>query len=171
MKFELKHTFDAPLDAVVAAMFDPALFEHLKQNMKSTMVDIQPIERKEDDGAVRRRTRYVPVPLIRRVGPKEVPPGAMAFIEDSTFDKRQRRLSFENIPDMGTLRKLLVNKGTITFRDLGSRTERTVAGELNVKVFLLGKIAERLIYGEAEKILNDEARALSSFLATRKAAG
>jgi hypothetical protein len=170
MKFELKHTFDAPVDAVIAAMFDPALFAHLKKNM-STMRDIQAVERTEDGSTIRRRTRYTPEPLIKHIGPKEVPPGAMAFIEDSRFDKQARRLEFENIPDMQTLRKLLVNKGTITFRDLGGgRSERTVSGELTVKVFLLGKIAERIIYGEAEKILNEEARALASFLATRKAA-
>ncbi|HJZ85311.1 MAG TPA: DUF2505 family protein [Polyangia bacterium] len=171
MRFELKHTFDAPIDAVLAAMFDPGLFDHLKKNM-STIHDIQPIERTEDEGTIRRRTRYTPVPLIKRVGPKQVPPGAMAFIEDSRLDKRARRLEFENIPDLATLRKLLVNKGTISFRDLGGgRTERTVAGELTVKVFLLGKIAERLIYGEAEKILNEEARALAGFLTVRKAGG
>jgi hypothetical protein len=168
MKFELKHTFDAPVDAVITAMFDPAVFEHLKQNM-TTIKDIQPIERTEDAGTIRRRTRYTPVPLIKKVGPKQVPPAALAFIEDSRFDKGARRLEFDNIPDQSTLRKLLVNRGTITFRDLGGRTERTVAGELAVKVFLLGKIAERIIYGEAEKILNEEARALASFITARKA--
>ena len=49
----------------------------------STIQDIQPIERTEDDAQIRRRTRYTPVPLIKKVGPKTVPPGAMAFIEDS----------------------------------------------------------------------------------------
>jgi len=171
MRFELKHTFDASIDALIAAMFDPALFDHLKKNM-STIQDIQPIERTEDDGTIRRRTRYTPVPLITMVGPTHVPAAAMAFIEDLRFDKRAQRLEFENLPDMPTLRKLLVNRGTISFRDLGGgRTERTVAGELTVKVFLLGKIAEKLIYGEAEKILNQEALALASFVTVRKAGG
>ena len=167
MKFELKHTFDAPIDAVVAAMFDPKLFDHLKSNMK-TIQGIDPIERNEDDGIIRRRTRYTPVPLIKKIGPKTVPPGAMAFVEDSKFDKRAKRLDFENIPDMNTLRRLLVNKGSISFRELpGGKTERTVSGELAVKVFLLGKIAEKIIYGEAEKILNEEASALASFIKAR----
>jgi hypothetical protein len=169
MKFELKHTFDAPIDDVVAAMFDPALFEHLKQNM-ATLHDVKPLDRKEDATAIERKTRYMPEPLIKRVGPKEVPPGAMAFIEESHFDKGARRLSFENIPDVATLRKFLVNRGVITFRDLGGKTERTIQGELEVKVFLLGRIAERLIYGEAEKMLNEEAKALASFIANRKQA-
>jgi hypothetical protein len=133
----------------------------------TTITAIDPIERNEDDGTIRRRTRYTPVPLIKRIGPKEVPPAALAFIEDSRFDKRAKRLEFENIPDMNTLRKLLVNKGSITFRDVGGRTERTVSGELAVKVFLLGKIAEKIIYGEAEKILNEEAKALASFVKSR----
>ena len=167
MRFELKHTFDAPIDSVVAAMFDPNLFDHLKSNMK-TITKIEPLDRNEDDGTIRRRTRYTPVPLIKKIGPKTVPPGAMAFVEDSKFDKRAKRLEFENIPDMNTLRKLLVNKGSISFRELpGGKTERTVSGELAVKVFLLGKIAEKIIYGEAEKILNEEAAALNSFIKAR----
>src|SRR5215510_9575292 len=129
MRFELKHTFDAPMGSVVAAMFDPKVFDHLKSNM-TTITNIEPIERTEDDGVIRRRTRYFPVPLIKKIGPKTVPPGAMAFVEDSRFDKRANRLEFENIPDMNTLRRLLVNKGSISFRELpGGKTERTVSGE------------------------------------------
>src|SRR5262245_12852179 len=110
MKFELKHTFDAPVDKVVMAMFDPTLFEHLQANMRRTMQKIEPIDRNEDAESIRRRTRYTPVPLIERIGPKKVPPGAMAFVEESRFDKRARRLDFDNIPDQSTLRRLLVNK-------------------------------------------------------------
>jgi hypothetical protein len=167
MKFELKHTFNAPADAVVAAMFDPALLEYLPKHM-TTMREVVPIERNEDERSIRRRTRFVPEPLIKRVGPKEVPPGAMAWVEESRFDKGARRLEFDNIPDLGPVRKLLENRGSIVFRDLGGRTERTISGELNVKVFLLGKIAEKLIYSEAQKILDEEAKALASFLASRK---
>ena len=58
----------------------------------------------------------------------------------------------------------------ITFRDVGGKTERTISGELEIKVFLLGKIAEKLIYVEAEKILNQEAAALASFIAEKKKA-
>src|SRR5947207_2015192 len=123
MKFELKHTFDAPRDAVIAAMFDPALLDHLKKEM-STIREIQTLERNDDATSLRRRIRYTPEPLIKKIGPKEVPPGAMAWVEQSRFDKAAQRLEFENIPDMNTVRKLLTNKGTITFRDLGGRTER-----------------------------------------------
>jgi hypothetical protein len=169
MRFEVKHTFDATVDDVIAAMFDPALLPHLAQAM-STMRSIEPIDRTEDDATIRRRTRYTPEPLIKKVGPKEVPPGAMAWTEESRFDKRAKRLEFDNIPQVDTIRKLMINRGTITFRDLGGRTERTISGELTVKVFLLGKIAEKIIYGEAEKILNEEGRALQTFIQSRKKA-
>src|SRR5438045_1748976 len=104
MKFELKHSFDAPVEAVIAAMFDPTLLDYLPKHM-TTLREVASLERNEDDRSIRRRTRFVPEPLIKKVGPKEVPPGAMAWVEESRFDKGSRRLDFTNIPEMGTVRK------------------------------------------------------------------
>src|SRR5690349_8848295 len=108
MKFDLTHTFEAPVDAVIAAMFDPALFDHLKTNM-TTIRAIEPLDRNEDATSVRRRTRFIPEPLIKKIGPKEVPAGAMAWVEESRFDKAHKRIEFENIADQPQVRKLLVN--------------------------------------------------------------
>ena len=57
-------------------------------------------------------------------------------------------------------------------RDLGGRTERTISGELKVTnlPFLLkplGGIAERIIYSNAENLLNEEAKVFGEFLKTR----
>ena len=164
MKFELKHTFDAPIDTVTREFLNPELFPFLKENMPKTMVSIEPVERQDKEGAISRKTRYRPQPLIKHIGPKKVTPDMMAWVEESTYDKSARVLRFRNVPDSGRLRNLLVNEGTITFRDLGGKTERTVQGELKVKVFLLGLIAEKMIYKNAQDILNEEAAAFSSWL-------
>src|SRR4030095_9222892 len=169
MHFELKHTFDAPVGEVIEAMFDPTLADYLRANMK-LIRDIRPVERVEEGGLVRRKVRYVPVPLIQSVGPKKIPPEALAFIEESTFDRQARRITFKNIAEHEKVRKHLENAGTITFRDLGSgRTERVVAGELKVTnlPFLLrplGAIAERFIRGSAEDLLNEEAKVFGEFV-------
>jgi hypothetical protein len=171
MKFEIRHTFEAEMAAVEAALLDPELPAYLKQHMK-LVTEIVPLERTEDGDRVRRRVRYVPVPLIKRIGPKEVPPGAMAWVEESSYDRRMHRMEFRNISEHPKLRALLDNAGTLTLRDLGAgRTERVVAGELRVKVTLLGRIAEKIIHGEAEKILGEEARVLADYVKARASKG
>ncbi len=173
MQFELRHTFNAPVDQVIQAMFDPALADHLKAHMK-LIREIRPLERNESGGQVRRRIRYVPVPIIESVGPKKISPETLAWVEESTFDQAQKRISFKNIADHEKVRKHLENSGTITFREIApGKTERTVAGELKVGnlPFLLkplASIAERIIYSNAQDILNEEARAFGSFLTERQ---
>jgi hypothetical protein len=171
MHFELKHTFDAPVAEVFEAMFDPALPEFLKAHMK-LIKDVRPIERKEEGQVVRRKTRYVPVPMISSVGPKKIPPEALAFVEESTFDRAAKRVTFKNIAEHEKVRKHLENGGTLTFREVGGKTERVVAGELKVTnlPFLLrplGGIAERIIYSNAQDLLNEEARVFNEFIKQR----
>jgi hypothetical protein len=172
MHFQLRHTFDAPVDVVLDAMLDPGVADYLKSHMK-LMSDIKPIERSEENGKVRRRVRYVPVPLIKSVGPKQIPPEALAFVEESTFDRAAKRITFKNVGEHEKVRKHLENGGTITFRDLGNgKTERLVEGELKITnlPFLLrplGAIAERFIRSNAEDLLNEEAKVFGEFVKQR----
>ena len=173
MKFELKHTFDAPVDAVMDAMSDPAFPDFMKSHMK-LMSDIKPVERKEDGGRLSWKLRCVPVPMIKKVGPKEVPPEALAFVQESSLDRNAKRLTFKNIAEHPKVKKHLENSGTFTFRDVGGRTERTISGELKVVnlpflLKMLAGIAESLIYSNAEKLLNEEAAVFGEFLKQRKA--
>lgn len=174
MKFELKHTFDAPVDAVIEAFTDPAFPDFMKSHMK-LMSDIKPVDRKESDGKLEWRLRCVPVPMIKRVGPKEVPPEALAFIQQSVLDRPGKRVTFKNLAEHPKVAKHLENGGTITFRDVGGKTERSISGELKVTnlPFLLrplGGIAEHLIYSNAEKLLNEEAQVFQQFIKERKPA-
>jgi len=172
MKFELKHTFDASVDAVMDAMTDPAFPDFMKSHMK-LMSDIKPVDRKETGGRLSWKLRCVPGPMIKKVGPKEVPPEALAFVQESTIDRAAKRIDFKNIAEHPKVNKHLENSGSFSFRDLGGRTERTIAGELKVVglPFLLkplAPIAERLIYSNAENLLNEEAQVFGEFLKTRK---
>lgn len=171
MRFELKHTFDAPVDAVIDAMTDPAFPDFMKSHMK-LMSDIKSIDRKQEGEQLSWRLRCVPVPMIKRVGPKEVPPEALAFVQESTIDRAQKRISFRNVAEHPRVLKHLENSGSFSFRDVGGKTERTISGELKVTnlPFLLkplGGIAERLIYSNAENLLNEEAKVFGEFLKAR----
>ncbi len=174
MRFDLKHTFDASVDAVMDGMADPGFPEFMKANMKS-ISDMRSIDRKDANGRLDWRIRVVPVPIIKKVGPKEVPPEALAFVQESTLDRAGKRVTFKNIAEHPKVKKHLENGGTFTFRDVGGRTERTISGELKVVglSFLLKPlaiIAEQLIYSEAQKLLNEEAQVFSQFLKSRQKA-
>jgi hypothetical protein len=171
MRFELKHTFEAPVDAVIAAMTDPAFPDYMKQHM-TLMSDIKPVDRKEDGGRLSWRLRCVPIPMIKKVGPKEVPPEALAFVQESTIDRSAKRIDFKNIAEHPKVKAHLENSGSFSFRDVGGKTERTISGELKVTnlPFLLkplAAIAERIIYSNAENLLNEEAKVFGEFLKTR----
>jgi hypothetical protein len=173
MQFELKHTFDAPPKAVIDAMTDPAFPAFMKQHMKM-MSDIQSVDRKEAGERLEWRLRCVPVPLIKRVGPKEVPPEALAFIQESQIDRSQLRGSFRNVAEHPKVKRHLESSGSYSFRDLGGRTERVLSGELKVTnlpfllKFLAG-IAEQLIFSNAKDLLNEEAKVFGEFLKSRTA--
>jgi hypothetical protein len=174
MKFELKHTFEAPVDAVIEALTDPAFPDFMKSHMK-LMSDIKPVDRKENGPQLDWKLRCVPVPMIKKVGPKDVPPEALAFIQQSSLDRGSKRVTYKNLAEHPTVAKHLESGGTITFRDIGGRTERTISGELKVTnlPFLLrplGGIAEKLIYNNAEKLLNEEAQVFGQFIKERKPA-
>jgi hypothetical protein len=174
MHFELKHTFDASVDAVIEAMTDPAFPAFMKQHMK-LMSDISPVERKDSGGRLEWKIRCVPIPMIKKVGPKEIPPEALAFMQESQLDRASKRLSFKNVGEHPKVKRHLESTGTFSFKDLGGRTERTISGELKVTnlSFLLkplALIAEQLIYSNAEKLLQEEAKVFSEFLKQRKPA-
>ncbi|MCA9521632.1 MAG: DUF2505 family protein [Myxococcales bacterium] len=168
MKFEITHTFDADVETVLTAMYDPALHEFLTKEM-TTINEIEQLEKNDEGSRVVRRVRYMPKPLIQKIGPKEIPPRWMEWVEESTLDRGAKTVTFQNRPTTQKIANLLVNQGTMQFRSKGAKTERVLKGELKVKVFLLGKIAEKFIYNQASRILEEEARALNKFIQSRSA--
>ncbi len=164
MRFEIVHTFDAPLESVEAAVLGEPFLAFLRTN-HSQMKEIEPKSIETAGDVVRRKVRYQPRPLIEKIGPKRVPPEWMAWIEESTYDKRRHTLEFKNVPVVRRVADLMENRGTMRFVAEGpTRTRRTLEGELKVKVFMLGTIAERIIYSQAQGLLAEEARLLARFL-------
>ena len=173
MHFKLEHTFDAPVDAVLAALADPAFVEFMRGKMKS-MKSIEPLDRKERDSGVAWRLRCVPTPIIESVGPKKISPEALAFVQEMDIDRKARRASFKNVAEHPKVLKHLENGGTIEFRDEGGKTRRVMSGELKIvglPFFLrpLAGIAENLIYSSAQKLLEEEASVFRQFLGQRGA--
>jgi len=170
------------VEEVEKAMLEPKYFDFLLKH-HGVLLEVQPLERKEEGPLVRRKVRYRPKPVIASIGPKAVPTEWFAFIENSTYDRNRKELSFSNVPTTPKISKMLVNTGTLRLRaGAPGQTERTLEGEIKLVLpFLLKPLAiigERVIHGEGLKILDGELPVLNRFIAevirtppTSKAAG
>ena len=168
MRFESRQRVTGTVDEVEQAMLDDRYAEFLLKH-HGVLLEVQPLEKKDDGGVVRRKIRYRPKPVIASVGPKPVPPEWFAFVETSTCDRKRKVLSFSNVPTSDKISRMLVNTGTLRLRDAGGQTERTVEGEIALKLgFLLKPLAmigERVIQAEGLKILDGEVPVLNRFIA------
>jgi hypothetical protein len=169
MKFETRQRIAGTADEVERALLDDRYHEYLLKH-HGVLLEVVPIEKKDEGDRVRRKVRYRPKPVIRAIGPKTVPPEWFAFIETSTYDRKRKELTFTNTPTSGAINRMLVNSGTLRLRDLGNgQTERTLDGEISLKLpFLLKPLAmigERIIQAEGLKILDAEVPVLNKFIA------
>jgi hypothetical protein len=172
MRFEKRQFLDGTVEEVERAMLDPQYLDYLLQH-HGVLLEVQALERTEEGPLVRRRVRYRPRPVIPSVGPKKVPPEWFAFVEQSTYDRNRKEMTFSNVPTSSAISRMLVNTGTLRLRPSGGRTERTLDGEIKLQLpfFLkpLAMIGERLIHSAGLKILDAEAPVLNRSLAELRA--
>ncbi len=167
MKFRFEHEFDVDVERLEEAMFSEELPAFLKEHMPS-LKDMEVLERREEGERLMRKVRYEPVPLIEKVGPKRVPPEAMIWVEESSYDRKRKVLDFKNVPTHPKVRGLMKNYGTVELQSAGpGKSRRTMQGELKVSVPILGRVAEKIIFKTAGKVIEEEAKALEQFLASR----
>ena len=170
MHFEIQHTFECELAAFEGLFLEPEYLTFLEK----TAPNVQKIEQlsREDQGStVKRRVRYTPKPGAYKVGPKTVPSAWTVFEEDSTYDRERHAGRFANFPNIPHfLREKFTNTGTLTLTADGpGRVRRVIAGEIKVHIFLLGKIAERVIHKAGADLIEQEAQAMRKYLAERRA--
>lgn len=170
MHFEVEHVFDASVEAVEAAMFHPDYAAFLLE--RSDLLNSAALKSMEDDGLrLHRRIQVAPRPSFDRIGTKKVPPEWFEFIEDSIWDRRVRKLSFQNIPITEQIASRLTTRGEITLEALGaSKTRRRAHGEVKVRdlpllVKPLTPVVEQMLAREAKRMLEAEAEVMRAFLA------
>jgi hypothetical protein len=168
MRFEVKQQIRGSVEEVERAMLDERYPEFLLKH-HGVLLEVQPLEKTDKGGAVQRKIRYRPMPVIKAIGPKTVPPEWFAFIENSTYDRNRKELSFTNVPTTQKISRLLINSGVLRLRSAGQATERTLDGEIKLSLpFLLKPLAmigERIIHAEGLKILDGEVPVLNRFIA------
>ncbi len=169
MLFAVEHVFDASVEAVEAAMLNPDYSAFvLAHSDLLTRVAIQSFE---DDGMhVRWRRQLAPRPAIERIGSKRVEPEWFEYVEESIWDRRVRKLSFENIPTNEQIASRLINRGEVTLEALApSKTKRRTHGEIRLhSIPLLARpfvpMIEQILAKEATRLLQAEGEVLREWL-------
>lgn len=133
------------------------------------LLEAQAISKSVEGTLVKRKIRYRPKPVIESIGPRKVPPEYFAFIEESTYDSVKKELRFKNTATSQTIANMMINTGVLRLREVGGQCERTLDGEISLKLpFLLKPIAvigEAVIQREGLKILDAEQAVLNRFIA------
>jgi len=175
MFFEVEHVFEAPVEAVEAAMFHPDYYAYLLAR-HDVLTDLVPESQEDSKDRITRRVHYTPRPLFDHVGPKKIPPEWFEFVEESTWHKGERKLTFENVPCTDKVARRFSNRGEIVLEALSpTRTRRRARAELKLQnlPFMLRPLSgmvEQLIAREARRLLETEARVLRAWLSDRQAA-
>lgn len=159
MHFEIQHEFDAPLDAIERAVISPELGPMLGRSLPQ-MEAVDLLEHRVDDGACHRVIRFragAPLAIFKRV---DVARDAMAWEEHWTYRFGDHASSWRVEPK-AEYRRYLVSEGTYHLEPIaGGRTRRTVHGTLEIKLALVGAIAERMALSEIKKTYDAEAETL-----------
>lgn len=169
MRFEKKQLLEGTVDEVERALLSDDYLHFLLKH-HGVLLEVELLEKRESGSTLSRRVRYRPKPVIEHIGTRKVPPEWFAFVESSTFDRTTHTGTFTNTPTTGQISSMLLNTGTLTLKDLGGgKTERTLEGEISLKLpFLLkliAPIAEAVIHREGLKILDAEAPVMNRFIA------
>jgi len=163
VKFRIENIIEALLEKVESSLFSEEYMRFLEKTHPGVN-RIELIEQKKENGKIRRIIKYTPKPIIERVGPKKVPESALVFTEHSTYDLNKHVLEFENVPAMSLVRERFRNTGTILFEGRGSYTNRILEGELKVRFPILGSIAEKIIFTQAKKLLQQEIECFRQYI-------
>lgn len=169
MKFEKTHRINGSVAEVEAALFDDRYLDFLLKN-HGVLLEVQLLEKKDLGSVIERKVRYRPKPVIEAIGTKKVPPEWFAFVETSKFDKTRHEMRFSNVPTSNKISSMLVNTGSLRFKDVGNgQTERIAEGEIGLKLpfllKLLAPVGEAVIQREGLKILDAEVPVLNRFIA------
>ena len=164
VKFSIGQNVAVAPDTAVAAYANPAFYENRAPSGDISLVEVV---RHEDTGTQARievRSQFTGSvsSAVRAV----IDPAKISWVTRTEIDKAQRRSTFTVLPDFYPDR--LDCSGTFTFAEAASGPQATVitiAGDLKVHVFLVGRTVEQLIVNGLRSYLEAEISTLPGFTA------
>lgn len=166
MRFEIRHEFDAPLDTVELAVLSPDLGPMLGRALAAyngSGPSIESIETEAhtlENGELQRVLRFqasAPLSILRG---HTVTRDAMCWREYSTYRLADHGARWKVKPK-DDFARWFRGEGTYQLEPVADgRTRRTVVGDLEIKVAVLGRLAERMALAEVRKTYDAEADTL-----------
>lgn len=159
MRFEISHVFDAPLDAVELAVLSPDLGALLARSLAS-IESVETIEHVIENGELRRVLRFqanAPLPIFKR---HNVARDAMSWEEFSTY-RLAAHASTWCVAPKEEWRRYVRSEGTYRLEPVqDGRTRRTVVGDIEIRLGVIGSLVERMAIAEVRKTYDAEADTL-----------
>ena len=174
MKFSIGQNVAVTPDAAVAAYGNPAFYENRAPSGDISLVEVVSHEDRGDQARI--EVRYKFTGSVSSAVRAVIDPAKISWVTRTDIDKAERRSSFVVLPDYYPDR--LDCKGTFTFGEAGSPAAPpadapaadaaviTIAGDLSVHVFLVGRTVEQLIVTGLRKYLEAEVATLPDFIAS-----
>lgn len=160
MRFELTQTLTASVEEVAAAYASAELYAALGGTDKLGPPDV--LDRSEAGGKVTLRIRYAFIAPLPAAVTTVVDPKRLTWVEESVHDLAARTARVTLHPDHYADK--LKCSGTVSYRSIGEGTRRTLAGELKVKVLLVGGQVERALESGLQEHLDAEAPSVDAYL-------
>jgi hypothetical protein len=159
VKFTLEHRFAASLEIVEDAMVDPVFLEGTR------LPDVGPpsvLSREVAGDIVTLRVRYEYTGGLDALARRVLRSGDVAWVQESTLDRRTHRTEFNVTPDVYPDRFRC--RGTMQLHADDRATRRVIDGELKLKVPLFASRAEALIVPGLRNRMNQEAELLDEWV-------
>jgi len=166
VRFEITHEFDAPLDTVELAVLSPDMAVMLSRTLAAqatgaaAIESVETVEHVLEDGALRRVLRFqasAPLAILRG---RAISRDALSWCEFSTY-RLADHASTWSVEPKEEWKRYFRGEGTYRLeRCVNGRTRRTVVGDLEIRVAVLGRVVERMALAEVRKTYDAEASTL-----------
>jgi hypothetical protein len=176
VQFSIEQNVPVSPDDAVAAYGNPAFYEN---RAPSGDISLDEVVSHEDTGAqTRLEVRYRFTGSVSSAVRAVVDPAKISWVTRTDIDKEQHRSAFVILPDYYPDR--LDCRGTFTFGEAApsaaasgpaaapgpAATVITIAGDLKVHVFLVGRTVEQLIVNGLRAYLEAEIATVPAFIAS-----
>ena len=161
MHFEIAHDFEIPRDAIELAVISPDLFARLRDRL-ANMESVLQKQHVLRDGVLDRIWAFqanVKVPVFAK---KVVTREMLSWDEISRYELGKHEARWNVQPNVKPeWRKYFHAEGIYKLEELESgRSRRVITGELELRVPVVQRVAERAILGEIRKTFDAEAETL-----------
>ena len=146
MKFSIVHELAVPADKLWENLFEPELEASVKQAIK--LSEFRVLESKDAGNLTLRKVHVHPdIPLP---GPLKAVFKSLGYTEEDRIAKTGMQYDFSVTPD--SMADKIHIGGNFKVEPLGAdRCRRTLSGEVTIKIFGVGKLAEKFAIDELDK--------------------